>query len=140
MKLEEVLAIAEERNSAYRAILRQLSLSTFSKLYDRADAKEQSTLLEHIETGDYDAVRQWVRESEHRDIEDMTTRQLRDLGRKLTIRYYHSLTRNQLVKTILEKQDAIRRASLADEGGNSESGSEGGSVRSDHEGKSSKIP
>lgn len=92
--------------SALSALYRLICSEEFVMLFTVAVPEQQEACKQYIDSGDKKQVLIWVTEQKKRNglYDDMPTKDLRELGRKLRVKYYAKLSRDQLIIEVRRQQ------------------------------------
>lgn len=103
-----------------RTILRITESDEFKTAFDLADSESKEKVIAIIEKGDRDAFEIWLKEEIQKRIgvDEMSIRELRKLGQKLSVRGYNILPKAILVDRVKREQSNERRTNCSVESPN----------------------
>ena len=105
---DEVNSLTTQMYNNIRAMHRFVRKDSFTKFYRKLGKYDAQEVLRFVASMDIDGLKRFMGSHEEADLEAMTIRDLRRIGKELNLDYYSRLSRVTLIQDI--KKERIRRA------------------------------
>lgn len=104
--LEKIQNNLHNRILDLRGIERRTKHLSFITIFDKADYEDQQQVLVYIKDCNKYLIENWIRNQRQRIYNEMSLRELRQIGRKLCIPYYARLSKAILLSEISQYEEA----------------------------------